>query len=191
MFTIGILGDANNTVLNIMESIFIKSKINHLITSENTAQGISEAFLETIKKKAKVMVINIKEEKYFSQLCTIRFDVIIYLMENIKEVQLSQLLKENNYLIINADGNIPQKISVYGETTLITCGFSKNASITVSSVDRINSNSFLFCIQRAIEVKKGRVIQPQEFNFSTYNYKDSIYESMVAVTAVLLCKAKI
>lgn len=94
------------------------------------------------------------------------------------------MLKVGNNLIVNID-DISDIESVNNNNyVILTCGLRLNSTITASSID---DDGFTFCLQRTIFTLSGKKVSPQEFNVKWFKKPDDIFQSLAAVTAMLLC----
>ncbi|PKM94127.1 MAG: hypothetical protein CVU84_11745 [Firmicutes bacterium HGW-Firmicutes-1] len=89
------------------------------------------------------------------------------------------------YLIINIDLHAKFDLSAYEGYKVITVGFNKKASVTVSSVE---DEEIVFCIQREIDLS-SQIIEPQEFVMkgALFSRGDTL-NGIFAFTTLLLSK---
>ncbi len=117
----------------------------------------------------------------------IKYDILIVISAVFRGISKIKNIKENGYLIINADdcGIFPYMIP-YG-VNIITCGVNSSASVTFSGIseNRNGSESILCCIQREIRTVSGRKIEPQEFSVNVIGLKYPISE-VLAITAAAI-----
>lgn len=89
------------------------------------------------------------------------------------------------YLIINIDLHAKLDLSLYEGYKVITVGFNKKASVTVSSVE---DEEIVFCIQREIDLSSQKV-EPQEFVVKgSFFPRGDILNGIFAFTTMLLSK---
>lgn len=75
-----------------------------------------------------------------------------------KEI-LSKMIEKAKYVIINADEEIDFEWMKAIQGNVITYGFNSKSTVTASSV---NEDSILICLQRTIQNRFGKEIEPQE-----------------------------
>lgn len=91
------------------------------------------------------------------------------------------------YLVMNIDLHTKGNLVEYEGYQVITVGFNKKASITVSSVE---GEEIVFCIQRDIDMVHGK-IEPQELVFKgDFFAKGDILHNIFVFTTLLLIKEK-
>lgn len=78
---------------------------------------------------------------------------------HIKILYNNNAISKERYVILNIDIHEKTDLSAYEGYKVITIGYNKKASITVSSVEE---DETVFCIQRKIELCE-KLIEPQEF----------------------------
>lgn len=90
-------------------------------------------------------------------------------------------------IIANADDfSVLRTLEGMGNT-IITCGLSGTATITVSS---ISDNRFVLCLQRKIKTWDGKVVQPQEIPVSVSGISADINQMLLLLSLKLLGGAK-
>lgn len=128
----------------------------------------------------------------------------LYLMlNNLKEIldidynvyklnhNIIKIIYNNNinrkYLIINIDFHEKTDLSKYKGYYVITVGFNKKSSITVSSVE---NDEVVFCIQREIDLI-NTAIEPQEIVVNNkFVLNKNILNSIFAFSAMFIIKEK-
>ncbi|PKM50482.1 MAG: hypothetical protein CVV02_11115 [Firmicutes bacterium HGW-Firmicutes-7] len=89
------------------------------------------------------------------------------------------------YLIINIDLHAKFDLSAFEGYKVITVGFNKKASVTVSSVE---DEEIVFCIQREIDLSSQKV-EPQEFVIKgNFFLRGDILNGIFAFTTMLISK---
>lgn len=117
--------------------------------------------LEKEFDKKKVDFINL-ETKTIQNLKNVKFDII--LISDLNKIEkdncFSKIISNSSISIINAD--IKENLRVLDDLKgmVITYGFNKKATITISSV---KENNISIYIQRGIEDIRGRKIEPIEY----------------------------
>lgn len=113
----------------------------------------------------------------------IQFDEIIF-MKDIKLPSntykyMSELISKVKYLIINSDIKIEalQEIEIKKLIKLITFGFNRKATITISSV---KDDKIIICVQRNIEKNQKNLIEVQEKEIQILNSKNKkVYNNLI------------
>ncbi len=148
-----------------------------IISKQNTENCIRDGILENINlRESSVLFI---KEKSIDNIKHIKFETVIIARE-FKDIEsLKEILKNATYLIINSDIESNLTLIQNIKATVITFGFNSKATITASSVE---DEEILICLQRSIENKEGKNIEPQEIEMNIY--KDA--SCSMAVAAVLL-----
>lgn len=91
------------------------------------------------------------------------------------------------YLVLNIDLQPKPGLSSYDGFQVITVGFNKKASVTVSSVE---DDETVFCLQRAIDLLDYK-IEPQEFVIrGTFFPSLGTLNGIFAFTVILLSQEK-
>jgi hypothetical protein len=119
-----------------------------------------------------------------STLIGVYLNIEIVNNNRIKIIYNNSMDKVEKYLLINIDEKITGDIGDYEGYIVITVGFNKKASLTVSSVQ--NNEDIVFCIQRDIEMANN-TIEPQEFKVEgNYFVRENMLNNMFAFSAMLL-----
>lgn len=93
----------------------------------------------------------------------------------------------SKYLILNIDLQPQMDLSIYDGYQVITVGFNKKASVTVSSVE---DDEIVFCLQRMIDLFSYQ-IEPQEFVIKgTFFPSLGALNGIFAFTVLLLSQEK-
>ena len=150
-----------------------------IVSEENVENCIRREILDKLQlRESNVLFIKEKNIK------NIKFETIIITREFKKQELLRKILQDATYLIINSDIENNLNILENIKATVITYGFNSKATITASSV---SEEEMMICIQRALEDKNSKIIEPQEI-------KTSITENTnctMAVASLLLIYGKI
>lgn len=117
----------------------------------------------------------------------IKYDILIIVSSDFEGINKIRNIKENGYLIINADdcGNFPYLLAY--NINIITCGVKSTSSVTFSGIteNRNGIECIQCCIQREIKTLSGRKIEPQEFSVNVIGLKYPISE-VLAITAAAI-----
>lgn len=117
----------------------------------------------------------------------IKYDILIIVSSDFDGINKIRNIKENGYLIINADdcGNFPYLLA--DNINIITCGVKSTSSVTFSGIteNRNGRECIQCCIQREIKTLSGRKIEPQEFSVNIIGLKYPISE-VLAITAAAI-----
>lgn len=117
----------------------------------------------------------------------IKYDILIIVSSDFEGINKIRNIKENGYLIINADdcGNFPYLLA--DNINIITCGVKSTSSVTFSGIieNRNGRECIQCCIQREIKTLSGRKIEPQEFSVNVIGLKYPISE-VLAITAAAI-----
>lgn len=117
----------------------------------------------------------------------IKYDILIIVSSDFDGINKIRNIKENGYLIINADdcGNFPYLLA--NNINIITCGVKSTSSVTFSGIieNRNGRECIQCCIQREIKTLSGRKIEPQEFSVNIIGLKYPISE-VLAITAAAI-----
>lgn len=153
-----------------------------IIAKENDNNFIKNKILKNgNSKKFEIISIN---QKNIENVKNIKFDVIAIndnisnFFKNSKYLEL--IISKSNYIILNAD--FKENLTVFNNTgaNLITYGFNKKASITLSSVQ---DDNIVPCIQRTIKKCNGELIEEQEINVKVKkNNLKKVYNVLVIFT---------
>lgn len=83
-------------------------------------------------------------------------------------------------ILLNIDNIKKENIKIYSPN-IITYGVNSKSTITFSSIEKMNRNKILFCIQKSIKSFSGNIIYEQEFPVY-YNFENlSVVLSSVTV----------
>ena len=151
-----------------------------IISNKNEKQLIKK-----INDKVQDITIIEINEKSIDNIKNIKFNVILIkensnILKN-KILQIENILKRAQYIIINSDIEIDFKVFVSESTKVLTYGFNSKATITASSITEEN---ILVCIQRNIINIKGKIIEPQEIikrNKKEFNVLDILAISSIEI----------
>ncbi len=127
-----------------------------------------ERMLNYPTKEHTVIIIN---DKSVENMRNIKFQTILVMTLdeiNDKKEIISKLLKNAEYLVINADidkGSL--KLINNMQLNVITFGFNQKATITASSVEE----NLMICLQRKIVDVNKKTIEPQEIVIKTISPK--------------------
>ena len=117
----------------------------------------------------------------------IKYDILIIVSSDFEGLNKIRNIRENGYLIINADdcGNFPYLLT--DNINIITCGVKSTSSVTFSGIteNRNGRECIQCCIQREIKTLSGRKIEPQEFSVNVIGLKYPISE-VLAITAAAI-----
>lgn len=112
---------------------------------------------------------------------------------NIKEEKIIEVLDQRNnnlfskYLVLNIDLQPEMNLADYDGFQVITVGFNKKSSVTVSSVE---DDEMVFCLQRVIDLTPDKV-EPQEFVIKgTFFPKLGVLNGIFTFTTLLLSQEK-
>lgn len=72
---------------------------------------------------------------------------------------ISKIIEKTKYFVINSDEEMKLEYIKNLKANIITYGFNAKSTVTASSV---NEESILICLQRVIENRVGKQIEPQE-----------------------------
>lgn len=153
-----------------------------IVSEESTENCIRREILEKLQlRESSVLFI---KEKSIENIKNIKFETIIIAREFRKIENLKKLLEKATYLIVNSD--IEENLNLLKDikATVITYGFNSKATITASSV---GEEEMMLCIQRTLQDKNGKNIEPQEIKLSIN--EDS--NCTMAVACILLLYGKI
>lgn len=153
-----------------------------IVSEESTENCIRREILEKLKlRESNVLFI---KEKSIENIKNIKFETIIIGREFEKNENLKKLLEKATYLIVNSDIQKNLKLLEDIKSTVITYGFNSKATITASSVAE---EEMIICIQRAMQDKNGKNIEPQEIKCNISENSNCT----MAITSVLLLYGKI
>lgn len=152
-----------------------KMSIIGIVSEENVENCIRRSLLEKLElRESSVLFL---KEKSIENIKNIKFETIILAREFKHPKILKKIIENTPYLIINSDleGNLELLENI--QATVITYGFNSKATITASSVEE---EEIMLCIQRAMEEKSAKVIEPQEI-------KIPLIENVNCTMAVASC----
>ena len=117
----------------------------------------------------------------------IKYDILIIVSSDFEGLNKIRNIRENGYLIINADdcGNFPYLLT--DNINIITCGVKSTSSVTFSGIieNRNGRECIQCCIQREIKTLSGRKIEPQEVSVNVVGLEYPISE-VLAITAAAI-----
>ena len=118
-----------------------------------------------------------------------RFNILLLNAEKnyVHQNKLIHKLETEDFLIIDADNSNLFNNIIFGNGTVITCGFNHKACVTTSSVIDNQQKIIQICIQRSFKTIKNKMINQQEFSVNLTNSDENVYNILSAVTAVLIC----
>ena len=132
-----------------------------IISEESVENSIRREILEKLKlRESSVLFI---KEKSIENIKNIKFETII-LARKFKNIEvLKKILENAKYVIINSDIENNLNILENIKATVLTYGFNAKATITASSVE---DEEMILCLQRTLQTKSGKNIEPQEMRIS-------------------------
>ena len=113
------------------------------------------------KLQAKESSVLFIKEKSIENIKNIKFETIVICREFKEKEELRKIIEKANYLVVNSDIENNLKLLKNINATVITYGFNSKATITASSVAE---EEVLMCVQRTIETKDKKLIEPQEIS---------------------------
>ena len=142
-----------------------------IVSEENVENSIRSNLLEKLKlRESSVLFL---KEKSIDNIKNIKFETIIITREFKHTEILKKMLENTPYLIINSDIENNLNLLENVKATIITYGFNSKATVSTSSVEE---DEIMLCIQRTMEDKNGKIIEPQEIKIPLYeNVNCSIY----------------
>lgn len=99
-------------------------------------------------------------EKNILNIKNIKFETIIIDTKINNKLELRKIIANANYILLNADIDVNLETMHNLNLTVITYGFNNKSTFTVSSIEE---NNIIICLQRIIFSKKGKKIEPQEY----------------------------
>ncbi len=155
-----------------------------VIAKENDSNFIKNGILKnSISNKFEIININ---KKSIENVKNIKFDVLV-VNENIETLlknskYLEDIINKSCYIIINSD--IKNNLSLFknNDVNIITYGFNKKATITISS---IKDEDTLLCIQRNIQRRDGKIIEEQEINIQIEKNNVKKLYNVLVIFAIL------
>lgn len=161
MSFIGVITDEKN-------EIYMKKKLQKLL-------GIIDR---------EVIIIN---ESNIQNIKNVRFETILLggnynnIIENIET--LKNMISYCKYLVVNVDTDYNLQMISDMDLKVITYGFNRKSTITISSVKEDN---MMICIQRQIEDIYGNIIEPQESKVNICRDLEYSPSFVMGVCSVLL-----
>lgn len=153
-----------------------------IISEENLENCIRREILDKLQlRESNVLFI---KEKSIENIKNIKFETVIIAREFKKQELLKKILEDATYLIINSDIENNLNILENIKATVITYGFNSKATITASSV---SEEDMMLCIQRTLENKNGKSIEPQEVKIEITENANCT----MSITSLLLIYGKI
>ena len=153
-----------------------------IISDETYENCIRRDILDKLEVRER-SVLFIKE-KSIENIKNIKFETIVIDRKFESEETLKKIVENATYLIVNSDIEDNLELLENVKATVITYGFNSKATITASSV---TEEEILICLQRSIEIKNGKIVEPQEISIKLE--KNACCTR--AITAVLLVYNKI
>lgn len=94
------------------------------------------------------------------------------------------------YVLFNADS---VKLSeIIGEEYYpVSFGFNGKTSVTASSIDKVESLSIMYCLQRTLFTLNGKVIEPFEIPLEYSGSRMEIYTLLAGITTLLILDVEI
>jgi len=130
----------------------------------------------------KVDFINL-DTKTIDNLKNIKFDII--LISNLNKINrnnsFKKIISNTDISVINADIKENFEILDNLKGIVITYGFNQKSTITASSV---NDDTISICIQRIIEDKRGKKIEPIEYVENIENFKNIDISDVIGIKTV-------
>ena len=80
-----------------------------------------------------------------------------------RNFHINHPVKRNGFVILSSDDKKIFPFFLSKGLSLITCGYSSKASITISGMDK-DEGKIQCCVQREIVSLKGEIFEPQEFS---------------------------
>ena len=128
-----------------------------IISDEAEENSIKKEMINRLKLK-EGSIIFIKEKNIYN-IKNIKFETIV-ITRKFKNVEiLKKMLQNVKYVIINSDIENNLNILENINATVLTYGFNSKATVTTSSVE---DDDIIFCVQRTLKTKNGKLIEPQE-----------------------------
>ena len=153
-----------------------------IISDETYENCIRRDILDKLEvRESSVLFI---KEKSIENIKNIKFETIVIDRKFESEETLKKIVENATYLIVNSDIEDNLELLENVKATVITYGFNSKATITASSV---TEEEILICLQRSIEIKNGKIVEPQEISIKLE--KNACCTR--AITAVLLVYNKI
>lgn len=183
MICIGVCGKGSERITKQLFRKYSDAGIRADIYIGSQSFAESEKFLkeaETKGVKAVICETSIEGDRR-------RYDILIVASADLTKMSVMKKLKDNGYVIINADdcGTFPYILP--GRINIVTCGVNSSAAVTFSGIgeNRDGRESLQCCIQREIKTFSGRKIEPQEFSVNIVGLKYPISE-VLAITAAAI-----
>lgn len=161
-----------------MLKIGISSGVDGYLTSDVAEKLLREKFSPG---KFEITLLGIKEPKKELDLLLIH-----QYNQNVDINTSANSLKENGILILNSDEKRFSKIVINKNVELVTFGFNKKSSITMSSVVETDYLQIQCCIQRSVFDYMGNEICPQEFSINVYEKNLNIYDAIGIISIIIL-----
>lgn len=115
-------------------------------------------------------------EKSISNIKNVKFETIIIDRKLNNKTELNKLISNCKYLILNSDIQLELEDLENFILTIITYGFNHKSTFTVSSVEE---DDIIICLQRIIQNKNNKNIEPQEYKIQ--NNKDVDKYTIIAI----------
>lgn len=114
------------------------------------------------------------------------FDMILCLQAWSLLHEMSTYLKKEGVIILNSDDKKIDPTKVSEQCKVITCGLSKDANVTISSVcESVLLEHIQCCIQDTFCTVSGTEVEPQEFSVELDLEEKSVSGLLAAVTALM------
>ena len=180
MIKIGVVGSSESkiikdiiiTLINITDMSIKEVKEEDYSNDENYNVDIIIIFLDIdntkIEEKFNILLLNAEKD---------------YRHQN----KLIQKLETEDFLIVDADDSNLFNDIIFGNGTVITCGFNHKACVTTSSIVDNQQKIIQICIQRSFKTINNKMVNQQEFSVNLTNNDGKVYNILSAVTAVLMC----
>ncbi len=144
-------------------------------------------YLKEYIKYPKVQILDINKNS-IENIQNIQFETIVIcdMPKNLgeKESIITEILKKSNYLIINSDLEIDEKILQGVNIKTITYGLKQKSTITASSITESN---IVICVQREIQDIYNHIIEPHEINIKiNKNNNQKVYDILSLYSIIKL-----
>jgi len=206
MLIAGIVGGMDKTqtadlIYSIMSSAGVRISVIDSGSIIELNKNKLKSYIEELKKsETYILLIRIDvrdiEKDFFDNL---HFDIMLYTdkaddLYSIDDEHYTVLMRkvfsmvdERGTLIVNAD-DVDNIAFLRGmKYYTVTYGFNRKSSVTTSSMgDKVFKDGFIYCLQRSITAKNGRVFEPQEYKLDFSQCKYDERNILAAVTFVLV-----
>ncbi len=183
MICIGVYGDGAERVVRQLNKKYFDAGIDAAIYMGSGSYAEFKNFEDSSRMYGKGVVLCEATEMDYD----IKYDILIVISAEFNKISKIKNVKDNGYIIINADDcrifpyMIPENINV------VTCGVNSSAALTFSGIseNRNGRECIQCCIQREIKTLSGRKIEPQEFSVNVIGLEYPISE-VLAITATAI-----